>query len=688
MTDASASDTPSQTTRPASGPGRYRFMPKPAKIFYLLTPVLAITLFVVHWFSIPIFGKVMASTVYYYLLYAILAGNVFLGLGATRKLSRQAVPWYDYLLALAVAALAIFFAFNAEEITYRNWDTPPNAWIFAAALAMGALSIEAGRRVGGWGYIGLILVSIVYPLFASSPWLLHNLGGVFYGISFSFPEVVGSFAFGADGMLGMSGRLLGELVLGFFLFAGLVIGLGGGEFFIKLASSLMGRFRGGQAKGAVVASAFFGSITGSPIANIAGTGSFTIPAMKQAGYSPEYAAAIEACASTGSDTMPPVLGGLAFMMVIIFGVDYADVVLAALLPSILFFLGLLVQIDAYAARHNLKTVPDPTIPPWWQVLLSGWSYLVSFAVLIFGLVYMRWGAITPIYASAVMLLLKFAEECVKILCRPSEMRRTFKDSLQTIAKRIESGLSQTASLINYAVAIFIGMGFIMVGLLKTGMAAGLAGWIVGAGGSNIYLVLLICLIFSIIMGLAELQRTGYILLAVIAVPAIISLSQTVPEFATYGGLPIIGLNLFFISYASLGGITPPVALHSFVAASIADANPMKTSWLSCRLGIVLFFLPIFFVLQPSLLIIYTPWWQTAISFLQAALGIWLLSSALEGYLVFVGTLHTWQRVMLFISGLVLAFPQPVMLAIGLVASIVTIAIALVINKKRVTHSQL
>ncbi|MCL2150465.1 MAG: TRAP transporter large permease subunit, partial [Dehalococcoidia bacterium] len=408
-----------------------------------------------------------------------------------------------------------------------------------------------------------------------------------------------------------------------------------------------------------------------------------IPAMKRTGYAPEYAAAIEACASTGSDTMPPVMGGLVFIMVVIFGVDYADVVLAALLPSILFFLGLMVQVDAYAARHNLKATPDPTRPPWWRVLLSGWSYLAGLAMLIFGLVYMRWGAITPIYAAAIVLTLKLAEGAVKILRtpRPGEKRPLLKESFKVAARRAESGLAQTASLMNYAVAIFIGMGFIMVGLLKTGMAAGLAGWIVGAGGGNLYLVLFVCFAFSLVMGLAGLQRTGYILLAIIAVPAIVSLSRTMPEFAAYGGLPLIGLNLFLISYASLGGITPPVALNAFVAASIADAHPMKTAWTACRLGIVLFFLPFFFVLQPSLLIIYTPWWQTLLHFLQAAAGIWLLSSALEGYLVRIGILSQWQRIALFIGGFMLAFPQTLIFSLGLAISTATIGASLLISKR-------
>ncbi len=658
--------------------GRYRFLPWPMKTVYLLAPVAATLLFIVHWRSIPIFGNVLAGIPYYYLLYAILGVNVFMGLGANAKANKKAPPWYDYALTLALWGVTIFFLANSNDIAYHNFDLPPNARVFGAAIVMGALGLEAGRRVAGWGYAAIILISIAYPLFASSHWLATNLGGVFYGVSFPLKAVFGSYAYGADGLLGIPARTLGEMVLGFFLFAGLVMGTGGGEYFMKLANSLMGRMRGGQAKGAVMASAFFGSITGSAFANVAGTGSFTIPAMKDAGYSPEYAAAIEACASTGSDTMPPILGGMVFIMVIIFGLDYADVVVATILPAILFYLGLLVQVDSYAARNNIKARRAQDLPKWWRILPEGWTYFAGIGVLVYGLLYMRWGAITPIYASAAVLGLRIAEWSVRRMLPlgPGESRQPVGDSIKKASRRVEAGLVQTAGLVNYTVAIFIGMGFIIVGLLKTGVAAGLTGWIISAGGHNLYLVLFVCVIFLAVMGMPELQRTAYIMLAIIAVPAISAISKTVPELAAYGGIPLIGLNLFFIFYATLGGITPPVAMNAFVAASIAGANPMKTAWLACRLGAVLFFIPIFFVLQPALLIIYTPWWQTAAHFVQAAAGIWILSSALEGYLLRIGVLSKPQRIILFVGGFMLAFPQAYVFGAGLCVCAVTIGLSL------------
>jgi TRAP transporter 4TM/12TM fusion protein len=645
---------------------RYHLLPFPVKILYLAVPVFAVVLFILHWFSVPIFGHIFSGIFYYYLIYALLGLNIFLGLGASRKQSRKKTPWYDYLLAVTLVGIIIFFIINSREIAYHNWDTPPDNLVLGAAITLGALSIEAGRRVGGWSYAGLLLVGIIYPLFASHPVLANSMGGVFYGVSIPFKEIIGSFAFGADGMLGTPGRLLGDTILGFFLFAGLIMGIGGGSFFMKLATALMGRVRGGQAKAAVVASALFGSITGSPIANIAGTGSFTIPTMKDAGYEPEYAAAVEACSSSGSDTVPPVLGGLVFLMVVMFGIDYADVILATLIPSALFYLGLLVQVDGHAARNNLRPVAPENIPGLRQVLAEGWYYIAGLAMMIFGMVYMRWGAITPVYAAALVILLKTLQNgLLFFISARDKTRPSFRTVLTNVAKQVEAGLAQTASLINYAVAIFFGMGFILVGLLKTGVAMGVTNWMVSTGGENLYLILFACFIFSVVMGMGGLQRTAYILLAIIAVPALVHISGSLAEFAAYGGIPLLGLNLFFLFYSTLGGITPPVALHCVVAASIADADPGKTIRLSCRLGAVLFFIPFFFVMEPSLLLIYAPWYTTLFNLIQAVAGVWLLSSGLEGYLIGIGILGKPERVLLFSGGFIIAFPQPAMLAFGI-----------------------
>lgn len=621
-------------------------MPKPVKIAYLGTTLAAVIVFVLYWLAIPLGGTVISGTAYFYLLFAILGFNIFIGLGASRKNRTGAPPWYDYLLSVLTPAIFFFFLFHSNEISMRLWTPPPSAFHVALALILGILSLEAGRRAGGWGYVAVLGVSIVYPLFAD------KMPGVLYGFSLSLQEIFADFAFGANGILGLPAAMLGKMVLGFYLFAGVMLGLGGGEFFLKLATALMGRVRGGPAKIAVLASGFFGSLTGSIIANIAATGSFTIPAMKKTGYSPEYSAATEACASSGGDTMPPVMGGLVFMAAIIANIDYVTIMVAALVPTVLYYFGLLVQVDGYAAKAGIKALPPANMPRLWATLKEGWIYLFCIGFLVFGLLYMRWGMITPVYASVLMLLLSVITG-----------RKSF--SIQ----KLESALAYTAGLVNFGMAIFLSIGFILVGLYKTGMAAALTAWVISLGAGNVFLILLIGAVFNLLMGMVGLQRTSYLFLAVTMAPAV----------AAVTGIPIIAVHLFIIFYAGLGGLTPPVAINAFIAASIAEADAMKTAWTCLRLGVVLIFIPFFFVLQPALVMQGTLW-EILYHTTLAMMGIFILASGLEGYLIKFGRLTKIQRVIMIAGGFLIAFPQWIATLVGLALS--TMAIILVVLKRR------
>ncbi|MCX8126316.1 MAG: TRAP transporter large permease subunit, partial [Dehalococcoidia bacterium] len=368
---------------------RYALMPRPIKIIFLSTTVIAIVLFCFHYMGVPIFGYVLSGIPYYYILFSCLGFNVFMGLAVSHYARHKAPPWYDYVLATILVTILIYFTFNANVIAMRMWTPAPTPFHLALAVIIGLISLEAGRRIGGWGYLGLLLVSIIYPMVAD------YMPGIFWGVQQSFNDIFSDFAFGANGLLGIPAMMIAELVLGFYLFAGVVMGMGGGDFFVKLATSLVGRFRGGPAKVSSLASAFFGTMSGSTIANIVGTGSFTIPAMKKTGYPPEYAAAIEACSSNIGDTMPPIMGGMVFLACVIAGVEYAQFIIAAVIPAFLYVFAMQIQIDAYAARVGLKGLPRSECPPLLPVLQEGWIYLVVIAFLAFGLIYMRWGPSYP-----------------------------------------------------------------------------------------------------------------------------------------------------------------------------------------------------------------------------------------------------------------------------------------------------
>ncbi|MEW6142445.1 MAG: TRAP transporter fused permease subunit [Chloroflexota bacterium] len=632
------------------GLSRYWLMPLPFKIIFITSSLAALVIFILFWFSIPVFGNVLTGVWYYYILYATLGFNIFLGVGATKAQKRVAPRWYDYLLGAILWGIIIYCLINHEAIGNNVWINNPTPLQFTLGCILALLALECGRRVGGWGFVGMLAFAIIYPLvcgYIPTQWPIS-------GFPLSFQGLITDYAFGDNGMLGLPARILGHLVIGFYFFAGMMMGMGGGEFFLKLAVALAGKYRGGPAKVAVISSAFFGSLSGSVIANIAGTGGFTIPAMKRMGYEPEYAAAVEACASTGGDTMPPIMGGI-FIMIIIAQVEYADVLVAAIIPSLLYFYGLLVQVDGYAATHGLRGLPKNEIPPIGKTLKDGWLYLLIIAFLVFGLVYMRWGVIVPVYAVFLVLILSFFTKRTRLTWRT-----------------VEGGLAQYAGLLNFGTAIFLPMGFFMVGLLKTGMAGRLTAWIVGFGGENVYLILLIGVLFSLAMGTVGLDRTSYLFLAVTMAPAVIKMT----------GLPTIAVHLFLIMYGGMGGLTPPVAIHAYIAAGIAGADPVKTSYRTVRLGIILAIFPFFFLLQPALIILNSSPLDILKYLSIAMVGLGLLASGLEGHLFKVGRLSLWQRCLLIPGGFLFAFPDWSSTIVGVVMCAAAITPALV--RKRLT----
>ena len=626
------------------GLSRYWYLPRPMKILFIGGSLAAMIFFILFWFSIPIFGEVLTSTRYYFILYATLGFNIFIGVGATKAQKKRSPPWYDYVLAFTLWGIIVYFLINHHEIGNKLWVENPTILQYSLATVMGMFAIECARRIGGWGFVGMVTFAVIYPLIADKIPARWPISG--YGMT--FPEMITDYAYGDNGMLGLPAMILGHKVIGFYFFAGCMMGMGGGEFFLKLALALAGRFRGGPAKVAVLASGFFGSLSGSVVSNIAATGSFTIPAMKRMGYEPEYAGAIEACASTGGDTMPPIMGGV-FVMLIVAQVEYADVMIAAIIPSVLFYFGLLIQVDGYAATHGLRGMPREEIPSILKTLREGWIYLVVIGFLVFGLIYMRWGVIVPIYAVALMLILSFTSKRTRMPWRTAE-----------------AGLAHYASLLNFGTAIFIPMGFFMVGLIRTGMAARLTSWIIAFGGDYVYLMLLIGVIFSLVMGMVGLDRTSYLFLAVTLAPAVIELT----------GLPVIAVHLFLIYYGGMGGLTPPVAIHAYIAASIAGADPIKTSYRTVRLGIVLAIFPWFFVFQPALIILNSTAGQVIGYLALAMAGLWLLTSGLEGYLMGIGKLRVWERFLLFGGGFLFAFPEWRMTIAGAVICLVTLTLAI------------
>jgi TRAP transporter 4TM/12TM fusion protein len=558
---------------------------------------------------------------------------LFLTIPARKRDRKRPPPWFDYLFALFTLGVCVYWFSQNQRILVLGWVPPPDTLNLLLAGAFSLLAIEAARRIGGLPFLGLVLVGALYPLIAS------HMPGVLYGNQMTLEQVIGEFAFGENGMLGLTGQVMGEILVGFLVFAATLVAMGAGDFFLDAATALMGRVRGGPAKIAVVASGFFGSFNGSPIANVVGTGSFTIPTMMRVGYAPHYAAAIEACASSGGVIVPPVMGSVAFLIVMLAGVSYPTVIAAATIPALLFYLSLFLQVDAYAARTGLRGLPASDIPRLGPVLRRGWIFIAGIVALVVLLVVFMRGPISAVYAAGIMILLSYTS------------RRTL-----LTPRKLLGVLSEVGNLVGFTLALFLPIGFIIIGLVATGVAAAITAMTIGLGGESLALVLLIGAVFAYVMGMFGMGYTAYLFLAVTMAPALINSA----------GLSAVGTHLFIVYYSILGGITPPVALVSFIAASMANAPAMKTAVTSMRLGAVLVFIPFFFIFNPAFLLQGAGWleitWVTA----TAMLGVGLLAGGLEGYLLGFGALPTSVRPALVVGGLLFAYPHwlPTLLGLG------------------------
>jgi len=623
---------------------RYASLPLPIKIICLVLIASGLGLFIFYIFAWTPGGWVLGSIMYYYLLYTCFATCAFLMMPA-RKKDKNRIPWYDLVLAALVFGFFIYSASRALSIDI-GWVPPPHTLALVLACIIGPLAIEGGRRMAGIPFVILTVIIGLYPLFA------EHMPGVFFGLSLPFDILIGSFAYGRAGILGLPGMVMGEILIGYLMFAGMLMVSGAGRFFLNLALCLLGRFRGGPAKVAVLASGFFGSLSGAPIANIVATGAVTIPAMKRIGYPPYYAGAIEAVASTGGVIMPPVMGGIAFIMAILTGMPYSVIMIAAFIPAILYYYGLLVQVDAYAARVGLKGLPREELPSLLKTLKEGWVFIIAIAFLVFGLIYMRWGATAPVYASGLMFILSFAS----------------RETMMT-PRRILAALVTIGSLVTFLMAILIAVGFVMIGIQSTGSFTTLTTHIVAFGGGNLVVVLLIAVAICYVFGMMGVSMAPYIVLAVTLIPSLAGATE----------LSLIGLHLFVIYYVIMMGITPPIAISAFVAAAVAGAPPMKTGFTAMRLAVVLYFIPFFFVFNPAL-ILEGPILETLYLFALCLVGIWILASGLEGYLLKVGRLSLWSRPLLVAGGFLIAFPGWMTTIIGV--ALTALVIALILIRKR------
>jgi TRAP transporter 4TM/12TM fusion protein len=582
-------------------------------------------------------GFTPLNTEYYYGLVLLMMPFVFIVFPGHEKAALDRVAWYDQLLfglTVAVSAMLMLSVRSAAELGWEFTGAPEPVVI--AGYLMWAILMEGLRRTGGWGLVLSIFPFTLYPLFADSAWL-----GPLKGTESSAAQASAYHMLSSESLLGIPLQAFAETVIGFLVFGTALMMTGAGKFFINLAFAACGTFRGGAAKVCIFASGLLGMMSGSIISNVLTAGTMTIPAMKRTGFSPTYAGAIEACASTGAVIAPPVMGATAFVMAQFLGVSYGMVALAAIIPAALYYFGLFMQVDAYAARHGLKGLAREDIPSLKQTFREGWYYAFAVALLIFMLLVMKRESHAPFYATALLLLL-------------NQLFNKEKWGWSSVLKFLEVNGKTFVELIG----ILAGCGLLIGAFSLTGVISSLANDLLTIAGDNVFLLLGMTALTSLVLGLGLTTTACYIFLAILVGPAL-----------EKAGLNKVAVHMFVFYWGMLSSITPPVAIASFAAAGIAGAPPMKTGWASMTVGSIIYFLPFFFVLNPAF-VLQGDLHESLILVLTAIFGIVFICAGLQGYLFGLGDMRAcgnmeWPlRVALCLGGFVLAAPGGGVLAVS------------------------
>jgi TRAP transporter 4TM/12TM fusion protein len=524
-----------------------------------------------------------------------LAG-VFIVVKAHPSTPHDRVPWYDWVAAAAGLVVGLYIAVLYPSLSYSlaslDWDR-----LVPAAIAL-ALVLEATRRIAGWALMWIALACILY---ANLGWLLP---GLLYAKGSSWSRIAVYLYLDSSGILGIPLGVTASIVVAYIFFGHALTAVRGDAFLTGFASALMGRYRGGSAKMAVVSSSLYGTVSGSAVANVVVDGAVTIPMMKRSGYPPHLAAAIEAVSSNGGQIMPPVMGAAAFLIAEYLSIPYGQVALAAALPALLYYLALFVQIDLEAAKLGLTGRPRADLPRMRDVLRQGWVFLVPLGVLLYTLMLGNWEA-----GKAGML-------AVGVTLLVGSLQKATRPSWRGILDAIEG----TGRTMLDLIAITTLAGIVIGAFQLSGLTSKLPIVLTSAAGGNTLLLLVLTAVVCIVLGMSLPTTVVYVTLAVLIGPALAQL-----------GIVPLAAHLFLFYFGMLSLITPPDCLATYTAAAMAKADFWKTGWTGMRLGVVAYVVPFVFVFHPALIGHGTPA-EVVATTLTASAGVVLLGIGCAGYL--------------------------------------------------------
>jgi TRAP transporter 4TM/12TM fusion protein len=539
--------------------------------------------------------------------------------------------WIGWALVLAAAACALYPSAVLDYIRNRMYyvDDPRVAdYIFGGGLIL--LLIEATRRATGWA---LPLTAIAFGTYGLT------LGGQSPGI------MLDQLYLTTEGIFGIPLYVSATYVMLFILFGAFVERSGAGQLFMDFALALAGHTSGGPAKVAVITSSLFGTVSGSAVANVMTTGTFTIPLMKRSGYRPAFAGAVEAVASTGGQLMPPIMGAAAFVMAEFLGVSYLKVAAFALLPAVLYYVAVFMAVHFEARRIGLKGLPKADLPRLKQVLGErGHLFLPLFIII---------GVLLAGRSAAFAALVGIVSVIPTTWLRAST-RRTF--TWRLVIEALESGARNTL-----VVALACACAGIVIGTITlTGLGLSFTGVVLALSQNSLILALVLTMFAGILLGMGLPTTPAYIVQVALLVPALVKL-----------GVMVEAAHLFVLYFAVLSAITPPVAMAVYAANGLSGAGLMESSWAAVKLGLTGYIIPFMFVFAPSLLLIGEPA-RVVLAVVTAIIGVVCLAGSLHQYFL-LGATRSWERVLLFVAALVLIKPGWATDILGLVLIALTLA---------------
>lgn len=543
---------------------------------------------------------------------------IFLLYPARKEWPRNKVHPVDAIFAILGAAAPMYIIVFYQELVLRAGTVTTMDYIVGLIAII--LVIEAARRVVGWPIITIAFLFILYALFG------RQIPGQLAHRGIALPSLVGHLFYTTEGIFGIPIGVSSTFIFLFILFGAYLEKTGMGQFFIDLANAIAGWASGGPAKVAVLSSGLMGTVSGSSVANVVGTGSFTIPMMKKLGYKPEFAGAVEATASTGGQLMPPIMGAAAFLMSEFTQIPYVRIIGAAVIPALLYYFGVWTGVHLEAKRLGLKGLNRDELPKIKTILLERGHLLLPLIAIIYLLV----KGYSPMKAALFAIISSIFASMLR-----KNTRISFAD--------IVGGLEQGARGALGVIAATACAGIIIGVVTQTGLGLKMGSTLVGLAKGNLLLTLFFTMLTSIILGMGVPTTANYVITSTIAAPALLMMN-----------VPVLAAHMFAFYFGIIADVTPPVALAAFAGAGIAKANPLKTGLEASKLAIAAFLVPYIFVYNPSMLLIDVTASGVIQIVITSVIGIIGVGSAVAGYLI---TNESFiERIIFFAGGIMMVTP--------------------------------